>query len=257
MSIFSRRKAAADSAAADGPVDEAQEPTPTRGVDHGPWDISEVDGVGSRFDLGAIAVAPMPHVELRVEFDEPSQKFTGVTLALPESTLQIQAFAAPRSEGVWGEIREEIAGNLSAAGAQVEQVAGPFGTELLTRMPASAPDGRTVFTPLCFVGVDGPRWFVRAVLAGTACTDPAAREPFEQTLRDLVVRRGDSPMAPREVLELTLPQQASDADGEASGAEGARESPAAGASPEQPAAPAQRVSDLNPFERGPEITEVR
>ncbi len=64
-------------------------------------------------------------------------------------------------------------------------------------------------------------------------------------VRSCVVVRGDEAMPPREVLPLTLPQQASatDEDGEV---------------PQDEADPETRhPDDLKPFERGPEITEVR
>ena len=50
-----------------------------------------------------------------------------------------------------------------------------------------------------------------------------------------VVVRGQDPMAPRELLTLTLPTEAQPVE-----------------APDEPSAP-----ELNPFERGPEITEVR
>jgi hypothetical protein len=57
--------------------------------------------------------------------------------------------------------------------------------------------------------------------------------------QQIVVVRGDAPMPPRELLELTLPAEAQQAMAEEQGEEGEDRPP------------------LNPFERGPEITEVR
>jgi hypothetical protein len=106
-------------------------------------------------------------------------------------------------------------------------------------MPSAGPDGRTVFAPALFTGVDGPRWFLRAVFSGRAAIDAEAAAPLVDVVRDTVVVRGEAAMAPREMLVLTLPEQgavAQEADDEPS---------------------PQRVDDLKPFERGPEITEVR
>lgn len=251
MSIFKRRKQDATapeptSDATAGPQESAgglDTPGSLRGQAFGPWDITEVEGVGDRFDLGSLAVPGRPGMELRLEVDQAAQQVTGVMLVSKdegsvegvESSVQVQVFAAPRSEGLWDEIRKEISDNLGAAGATVEERDGRFGRELLTRMPMSGPDRRTVFAPVTFVGVDGPRWFVRGAFAGRAAIDSAARATLEELFSEIVVRRGGTPMAPREALPLALP-----ADGES-------------LTPPDP----DEAPDLNPFERGPEITEVR
>jgi|SRR5471030_300805 len=109
-------------------------------------------------------------------------------------------------------------------------------------MPGQGPDGRTVFSPARFVGVDGPRWFLRAVLSGRAAIDEDAASALLDVVRSTVVVRGDEAMAPRELLALKLPDQS-----EPSGQE---------LDDEEPATVAPSLADLNPFERGPEITEI-
>jgi hypothetical protein len=107
-------------------------------------------------------------------------------------------------------------------------------------MPQADQNGRTVFMPARFVGVDGPRWFLRAVVSGRAAIEPAAADAVHEVIRTAVIDRGDEAMPPRELLPLRLPdaEGAAQADGpDTTGAEGG--------------------PDLNPFERGPEITEVR
>jgi hypothetical protein len=87
--------------------------------------------------------------------------------------------------------------------------------------------------------VDGPRWFLRAVFTGAA-VDGAKAGAVEDMVRSLVVVRGQEAMAPRELLPLKLPEVPGENQ-----PQGAQE--AAGGSGD----------DLNPFERGPEITEIR
>lgn len=209
----------------------------------GPFDVSEVDGRDGRIDLGAMWVAGVPGMELRLEVEQQTQQVNAVTAVMGDSALQLQAFAAPRSGGLWREIRREIAMAVEGQGGTVEEADGPLGTVLRTRMPSAGPDNRTVFAPATFVGVDGPRWFLRGVLSGRAAIDEAAAEPLLQVLRDVVVVRGVEPMAPREMLPLQLPQ---DARAEGAPAEDATE----GEEPDED-------RTLDPFERGPEITEVR
>ncbi|WP_377642179.1 DUF3710 domain-containing protein [Oryzobacter terrae] len=205
----------------------------------GPWDVAEVDGRDGRVDLGALWVRGVDGMELRLELDQQTQQVNAATAVLGDSALQLQAFAAPRSSGLWDEIRGEIAAAVESQGGTVEEHPGGLGTELRTRMPSAGPDGRTVFAPATFVGVDGPRWFLRGVLSGRAAIDEAAAGPLLDVLRAAVVVRGTEPMAPRELLPLSLPTDAA--------ADGADDE-----SDEDDATPS-----LDPFERGPEITEVR
>ena len=242
MGIF-RRKAQDQDERATVDSDVAEEATeetvPPDRFDRtrGPFDSSEVDDAEGRLDLGALRIGAVDGMELRLEIDQEQQAVTSAVAVLGDSAAQLQAFAAPRSGGLWAEIRDEIAASITTQGGTAEHAAGPLGPELRTRMPQAGPKGQTVYAPARFVGVDGPRWFLRAVFSGQAAIGDGAAEPLYDLVRQTVVVRGDSPMAPREMLPLQLP------DTEPAGVDAA--------DPEAPA-----VDDLNPFERGPEITEV-
>lgn len=206
----------------------------------GPQDLSAVSDVSTRVDLGSVLLTPAAGTELRLEIDQDRQEVTAVQVGDDHGAVQIQVFAAPRSSGIWDEIREEIAGMINGNGGTVEEVSGPFGDELRTRLAQPGPQGRTVFAPAIFAGVDGPRWFLRAVYSGAAAVDDSARAVFDDVLRTVVIARGDEPRAPREMLPLQMPTTRGDRD-------------------DGVGAPADDASgdDLQPFERGPEITEVR
>ena len=221
-------------------------PSVSRG--RGPFDRSEVDGLEGRLDLGALWLTGIPGMELRLEVEEQSQSLVGVTAVLGESAVQLQVFAAPRSEGIWDDIRSEIAASITSQGGTADKTSGPLGAELQARMPGQGTDGRTVFSPARFVGVDGPRWFLRAVLSGRAAIDEDAASPLLDVVRATVVVRGDEAMAPRELLALKLPDQP-----DLEGADGTDDPDGAGEGA-APAAPS--LDDLKPFERGPEITEI-
>ena len=247
MGIF--RRGTKDTSAELNPVMAAADPDESENPDtgpagiHGPFDRAEVDGLDGRLDLGALWMTGVAGMELRLEVEQDSQSVVGVTAVLGESAVQLQAFAAPRTEGIWDDIRAEIAASITSQGGTADETSGPLGTELQARMPGQAPDGRTVFSPARFVGVDGPRWFLRAVLSGRAAIDEDAASELLNVVRATVVVRGDAAMAPRELLALKLPDQAD---------------PAAQDGPdEQPATAAPSLADLKPFERGPEITEIR
>ena len=210
----------------DGPFDSASAPT------------------RDEMDFGSLRLVPTADIELRLDVDETSQTLTGMTAVFGEagtSAVQLQVFAAPKTTGVWYGIRREIAEAIVAGGGTAEEVDGPLGTELHVRMPSQGPDGRTTFSPARFVGVDGPRWFLRAVLSGDAATDDEAAARAMEFVRTVVVHRGSDPRAPRELLELTLPPELM-AQAQASAQEHEQHTDA---------------STVGPLERGPEITETR
>ena len=228
--------------------EQAAKAAPVDREANGPHDSSEVDVTDDgRLDLGALRIRGISGMELRLEVDEAADQVVGATAVVADSAVQLQAFAAPRTMGIWDEIRTEIAESILAQGGTADEVQGALGTELRTRMPQAGPDGRTVFAPARFAGVDGPRWFLRAVFSGRAAIDDEAAAPLLEVVRSVVVVRGENAMAPREMLALTLPVQP-DAQGEAD---------ADGEATDSGDAAPVHTDDLKPFERGPEITEVR
>jgi hypothetical protein len=224
-------------------VEAAETPQVTVDRSAGPFDVSEVDGREGRVDIGALWLQGVPGMELRLEVDQNTQQVNAATAVIRDSALQVQAFAAPRSGGLWAEIRSELATAIETQGGTAEERVGDLGTELRTRMPSTGPDQRTVFAPATFLGVDGPRWFLRGVLTGRAAIDDAAAAPLLEVFRAAVVVRGTEPMAPRELLPLALPREA--------------ERAAEAAEAEADAADEAERTSLDPFTRGPEITEVR
>lgn len=170
----------------------------------GPYDVRDAPDEGAdevtRVDLGALLVPVAEGFDLQVEVNEV-QQVIAATLASTAGSMQLGVFAAPRNEGIWEEVRAEIAASLNAArkGSAVEKD-GPFGTEL----HGSVKEGNG-WVPIRFVGVDGPRWFLRATFAGPAAADAARAEPFEELLRQVVVVRGTEPLPVREPVPLRLP----------------------------------------------------
>src|SRR5699024_3394760 len=122
--------------------------------------------------------------------DPKTNEVSGVQMGDDDGAVQVQVFAAPRSGGIWEEIRAEIAEMISGSGGTVEEADGSFGVELSTRLAQSGPQGRTVFAPAVFAGVDGPRWCLRAVYSGAPAVDESARENFDECVRSIVVTRG-------------------------------------------------------------------
>ncbi len=233
-----------DDGAEPAALDAVPEAATGRGSTHGPWDESEAPEIGAKVDLGSIWLPGIHEMTLRMEIDKKTDVMTGTAVVSAGSALQVQAFAAPRTEGIWDEIRAEILESLTGQGATVDDLPGPFGRELLAQVDAKDSAGKQVRRVVRFLGVDGPRWFVRGVITGKAATDAEAAAPIEDLFSNITVLRDGSPRAPREVLPMTVPQRGP-----------VHQDPTD--SLEQPDKDAAAEPDLNPLERGPEITETR
>jgi hypothetical protein len=182
------------------------EPAPTAG----PYDDRDApeDDI-ARIDLGAVRVPVVPGLEVRLEMNEAEQVIA-VTLAGPDGHMQIGVFAAPRNEGIWDEVRAEIAASMkSERGVPKEVQDSSFGTQLTGKLPGEGASGQVAVR---FIGVDGPRWFLRAMLVGAPATDKAKAARYEQALRQVVVVRGSEPLPVREAVPLQLPKELSAPD---------------------------------------------
>lgn len=169
----------------------------------GPYDERDApDDDIARIDLGALRVPVGDGHELRLEMNE-AQQVIGVTLSSPDGNMQLGVFAAPRNEGIWDEVRPEIAASMSSQkGIPKERPDGPFGVELHGQVPGDG--GQRV--PVRFIGIDGPRWFLRATLVGNVATDTSKAARFERTLRNVIVVRGNDPLPVRDAVPLQLPK---------------------------------------------------
>jgi hypothetical protein len=191
---------------------EQSKSAPADRATEGPLDASEANAVRPYVDLGGIKILPRDGLQLRLEVEEGSQRVVAVGLDYAGSTLQVQPFAAPRSSGLWHEIRGQISEQIARQGGSTEVKDGPFGPELLAEIPASSP-GQAGSTRLArFVGVDGPRWFLRGVIAGDGAVNADAAAKIEDLFRSVVVVRGTTPMPPRDLIPLHMPKSASTAE---------------------------------------------
>ncbi|WP_336603839.1 DUF3710 domain-containing protein [Agromyces seonyuensis] len=195
----------------DVPVDQPKS-APEDRAENGPLDESEANPVRPYVDLGGVKILPRDGLHVRLEIEEGSKRVVAIGLDFANSTLQVQPFAAPRNSGLWHEIRAQISEQIARQGGTTTQREGAFGPELLAQIPVVAGQGGTPqFRLARFIGVDGPRWFLRGVIAGEAAVDPSAAAQVEDLFRSIVVVRGNAPMPPRDLIPLRMPAQASGA----------------------------------------------
>lgn len=170
----------------------------------GPFDDSEANPVRPYIDLGGIKILPREGLNLRLEVEEQSKRIVAVGLDYADSSLQVQPFAAPRTGGLWDETRVQLRDQVKAQGGRVEEREGPLGKELLAEVPATAAEGSGLRLAR-FIGIDGPRWFLRGVIGGAGASDPDTAAKVEDLFRSIVVVRGGSPMPPRDLIPLKMP----------------------------------------------------
>ena len=180
----------------------------------GPYDIEEVDLEADteddppRIDLGSMVLTGFPGAELRLQVAEETQQIVSAMLVNGDSALELGAYAAPRSGGLWAELRDEIIESATEAGGSAALVEGPFGVELRRLLPVSTPDGEQGYQPSRMWMVEGPRWLLRGIVYGQAALEDGLESPVAELVtafRNVVVRRGDEAMAPGDLLPLTLP----------------------------------------------------
>jgi hypothetical protein len=172
----------------------------------GPLDSSELRDLRPFHDFGSIRVPNRPDLAIRLEVDETTGNVVAVAIDVAQSSVQLQVFASPRGESLWPEIRDSLAASVAQQGGKVTPQLGAFGDELFAEFSRSAI-GDSSYAPrhLKFIGVDGPRWFLRVTVTGAALTDPAAAGVVEDVIRGVVINRGEAAMPPRELLPLVMP----------------------------------------------------
>lgn len=220
-------RASAPPACDSGAVTDESTTDPGGSASRGPRDIGDVDPaeISGRSSLGSMIVPAIPGLQVQVQADQKSGVITQVTFALPAGAVQVHPYAAPRSGGLWEEVRAQLTSSINSSGGLVEEREGPFGIELV----AQVKDENGALQPARFVGVEGPRWFVRGVFIGGAARDAQAALELEEAFRQVIIVRGEAALPVGAPLPLRLPDS----------------------QPESVPAPP------NPFVRGPEITETR
>ncbi|HQZ00619.1 MAG TPA: DUF3710 domain-containing protein [Propionicimonas sp.] len=178
----------------------------------GPFDSDEVDLSGdgvTRIDLGSLVVTPWQGIGLQLQVNEATRQVQAVTAVWKNSGLEIVLYAAAASGGLADELREDAVDEAEQAGGTATLAMGPFGSEVRRVLPQEGPGGEQMFHVSRVWFAEGPRWLLRGTLLGEAAlgeADAPAVAPFAELFRNLVVRRGSSPMVPGVLMPMKLPE---------------------------------------------------
>lgn len=171
----------------------------------GPFDESDdtitglldPDGEGlGILDFGAYAFVPPVNTQLQIESSEEQNLVVHVLSG--QSNITIDAYAAPKTGGQWRFVASELADGLRNQGAKVSIQDGPWGREVI---------GSAAESVIRFIGVDGPRWMLRAVIVSSPAEAEQSAEIARTMLSHTVVRRGTNPMPARTPIPLVLPME--------------------------------------------------
>lgn len=217
-----------------------------RGISCGPWDVNDdnVTDYDDYLDMGALYLPYRKNIEILVKANKVNNEICGVTINLGDSSLEVEAYAAPKSLGLWDTIRDDFRKKSPNA----TEVDGTFGTELI--LPVSV---KNKILETRIVGIDGPRWMLRGIFSGNAVHDSDDKTELDNYFSKIVVDRGDVPLAPRDLIPMHVPVQPSERVDQ--GEDG--ESASIPDEPEGPFDSDQQTEVKTTLSRGPMFSEVR
>lgn len=217
----------------------------------GPWDSTdpEAPDTDEYLDIGALMLPFLEGSELRLKANSQTGDVLGATITYKSSSLELEPFAAPKSLGLWDEVRAD----LLKANPSCKEVDGVFGKELT--LPVKVK-GKNLLTRV--VGIDGPRWMLRGIFSGPAAKGGKEKDVLDGYLADLVVVRGDEPLAPRDLVPMHAPVTPNQRRGEAEDVKSKDDQSAQiPGKPEGPFDSDQQTEVKTTLSRGPMFSEVR
>lgn len=166
----------------------------------GPYDISELVSTkqlsDTHLDLGSVLIPVVDGGQVSVEMSAEHEP-QAVYLETELGRISVASYAAPKSPGQWRDVVGELAESLRAEGAETTVVQEQWGREVVAVLAGGVHR---------FIGVDGPRWMVRAVASAPEHSADELAQLARTVVSESVVRRGDEPYPPRTPLPLTLPE---------------------------------------------------
>jgi hypothetical protein len=172
----------------------------------GPFDISEIGLLTPYLDFESIRIAPKPGLVVRADIDEANNRVVAITLEEDGHRLQLQAFAASKIDGLWEATMKAIENAITEQGGSAQRIEGLLGPEIKAGVPV-VEDGLRLLRESRFIGVDGPRWFLRGVMSGPDLAHPPRYQSLIELFRSVGVSRGETPLPPGDLLPLTIPVQ--------------------------------------------------
>ena len=197
---------------ADEPEDEWERYDESRDWrEDGPFDVAEVDLDADdvqRLDFGSLVVTPFDGMKMQLQVNQASGQVQALLVVNKQSALEVALFAAPAKGSMLAQVREDMQVATENAGGTMTLAKGPLGVEVRRVLPVTTADGREGKQPSRTWLVEGPKWLLRGVLMGKGATSDDVTGDAEllyEFFCNLVVRRGDHPHVPGELIGLDVP----------------------------------------------------
>lgn len=169
----------------------------------GPWDVSEA--TTAVIDFGPLKLPAHDRLRARVELDPASHRIGAVSVLVADCDVQFKVIAAPSTGGYWADVRRGIVSNVRQQGGHHTVIEGAFGPEVIATLRGRLSDGSIGEGTVRFVGVEGPRWVLRATVTGPSSSRDEVVARVNALISQCVVDRGTGAAAAGTVLELSPP----------------------------------------------------
>jgi hypothetical protein len=172
----------------------------------GPWSFADAPSGAEFIDFGPLKLPAIAGIKARVEMDTKSGRVGAVSVLVNDCAVQLQVLAARSGKPLWPQVRRTLISRLEKGAGHQNVLEGSFGAELLAIITVRDRNSNlTHDVPMRFVGIDGDKWMVRAVVTGPSVTSDATIARVDALLSRLAVDRGSAAHAEGEVLELAPP----------------------------------------------------
>ena len=149
-------------------------------------------------------------MQIQLQVDQATNQVQSALVMAEQSALEVALFAAPARTSMVRDITDDMTDSAVAAGGEVEISDGPFGPEIRRVIPVQGEDGEQAYHVSRTWFAQGPRWLLRGVLMGEAATEEGFDSPVAELLFEffcnVVVRRGNEPMVPGDLIPMSLPE---------------------------------------------------
>lgn len=193
-------------AASEAPIERADDGLGDISVADGPWSLSAAPADAAFIDFGPLRLPAIAGIKARVEIDTRRRQVGAVSVLVNDCAVQLQVLAARAGKPLWPTVRRALIARLEKGAGHQQVLEGRFGAELLAVITVRDRNSSlTHDVPMRFVGIDGDKWMLRAVVTGPSVTSDATIERVDALLSRIAVERGSEARAEGEVLELTPP----------------------------------------------------
>lgn len=172
---------------------------------NGPWSLDKAPADAQFMDFGPLRLPAIPGLKARVEIDPKFREVGAVSVLVNDCAVQLQVVAARGGKPLWPQLRRVLLVKLKRQAGHQQVIEGTFGAEVIAALTVRTAEGALQDVPMRFLGIDGERWMLRAVVTGPSVTSDATIARVDALLSQIAVDRGIDARAEGEVLALQAP----------------------------------------------------